>query len=84
MEFRRPGVRLGEGEVFGANYGSNIASSYNSSNVSLISDTSNLVVAPITVRWAPAALAYDPAKGGFFVADSASDGVRVITDSMPI
>ena len=63
----------GKGEVFVANSGSN--------SVSVISDSSNTVVATVTVGTSPWGLAYDSGKGEVFVTNWGSDNVSVISDS---
>ena len=63
----------GKGEVFVSNYGSN--------TVSVISDSTNKVVATIEVGSGPAGSAYDPAKGEVFVSNFGSNTVSVISDS---
>ncbi len=63
----------GKGEVFVANEGSN--------NVSVISDSSNRVVASIPVGVNPQDVAYDSGKGEVFVSNGGSNNVSVISDS---
>jgi len=62
----------GKGEIFVVNQGaSTIVGQYSASAgfVSVISDTSNSVVATIPLGDFPGAIAYDPAKGEMFVAE---------------
>ena len=61
----------GKGEVFVAN----------STNVSVISDATNKVIATIPVGSVPTGLAYDGGKGEVFVANSGSNNVSVISDA---
>lgn len=64
----------GRGEIFVACYSSN--------NVTVLSDTTNAVVANIAVGVNPYAIAYDPARGEVFVANQGSTStVSVISDS---
>ncbi len=63
----------GKGEIFVANYGSN--------TVSVISDSTNAVVATINVGNSPIGVAYDSSKGEVFVANEGSKSVSVISDS---
>jgi len=63
----------GTGEVFVANFGS--------SNVSVISDVTDKVVATIPVGYQPSGIAYDPMRGELFVADYGSGAVSVISDA---
>ena len=63
----------GMGEVFVANYGSN--------NVSVISDSTNTVVATVPVGTNPYAIAYDSGTGEVFVGNQGSSNVSVISDS---
>src|SRR5256712_779603 len=62
----------GKGEVFVTDKGSNA--------VSVISDTTNAVVASIPVGSSPFGVAYDSAKGEVFVANQGSGTVTVISD----
>ena len=63
-----------KGEVFVANDGSN--------SVSVISDTTNSVVATVSyVGSNPFGVTYDSGKGEVFVANSGSNNVSVINDS---
>ncbi len=64
----------GKGEVFVAN------PNQQSSNVSVISDVTNKVVATIPVGNYPQGVAYDSGKGEIFVANEISDNVSVISD----
>jgi YVTN family beta-propeller protein len=64
----------GMGEVFVANQGSGKA-------VSVISDSTNTVVATVTVGSAPTGVAYDSGKGEVFVTNEGSATVSVISDS---
>jgi YVTN family beta-propeller protein len=59
----------GKGEVFVADL--------NTDNVSVISDTTNLVVATVAVGGAPAGVAYDSAKGEVFVTNANSNNTVV-------
>jgi len=61
-----------KGEVFVANDGSN--------TVSVISDSTNTVVATVSVGSGPFGVAYDSAKGEVFVTNIDSDTVSVISD----
>src|SRR5271157_474160 len=61
-----------KGELFVANYGSN--------TVSVISDSTNSVVANVSVR-SPVGVVYDPAKGEIFVINLFGSAVSVISDS---
>ena len=63
----------GKGEIFVANCGSN--------TVSVISDSTNTVVATIPVGDCPYNLAYDSGKGEVFVANFVDGTVSVISDS---
>jgi YVTN family beta-propeller protein len=63
----------GMGEVFVTNSGSN--------NVSVVSDSSNSVVAKVNVGSGPGSLAYDSAKGEVFVANYRAGTISVISDS---
>ena len=63
----------GRGEIFVTNLDFN--------SVSVISDSTNTVVATITVGSLPWGIAYDSGKGEIFVANYASDSVSVISDS---
>ncbi|TLZ84550.1 MAG: YncE family protein, partial [Methanobacteriota archaeon] len=54
---------------------------FNSFSVGVISDTTNTVVATISVGDRPYGIAYDPAKGEVFVANKFSDSVSVISDA---
>ena len=57
----------------------------NSDTVSVISDTTNTVVAKITVGNSPCDIAYDPAKNEVFVYNSGGNGsapyISLISDS---
>src|SRR5256886_4367215 len=63
----------GKGEVFVTDERSN--------NVTVISDSTNSVIANIPVGSYPIGLAYDGGKGEAFVTNSGSDHVTVISDS---
>ncbi|MCI4322867.1 MAG: PKD domain-containing protein [Thermoplasmata archaeon] len=63
----------GMGEVFVANEGTN--------NVSVISDSTNTVVASVAVGNEPDSIAYDSAKGELFVSNYQDDNVSVISDA---
>jgi YVTN family beta-propeller protein len=63
----------GKGEVFVANH--------NSSSVSVISDSTNSIVATVDVGVNPIGLAYDSDNGRVFVANYYSYSVSVISDS---
>jgi len=62
----------GRGEIFVANY--------NSSSVSIISDSTNLIVATVDVGEGPNGLAYDSVNGYIFVTNYNSKSVSVISD----
>ncbi len=62
----------GKGEIFVANEGG--------STVSVITDTTNAVVATITVSY-PIGVVYDSGKGEVFVTSAGSNMVSVISDS---
>jgi len=62
-----------KGEIFVANSGGN--------TVSIITDSTNTVVATVTVGSNPYDLGYDSARGEIFVANSFSRSVSVISDS---
>ncbi len=62
----------GKGEIFVAIAGSN--------SVSVISDSSNTVVANVTVGSLPHGVAYDSSKGEIFVANTNDGTVSVISD----
>ncbi len=68
---------LSKGEIYMTVFNAN--SGYDT--VSVISDSSNSVVANLTVGNLPSDIAYDSAKGEVFVANSLSDTVSVIPDS---
>ena len=61
------------GEIFVANSGSD--------NVSVINDSTNLVVASVGVGSNPYSLAYDPANGTVFVANEMGGSLSVINDT---
>jgi YVTN family beta-propeller protein len=63
----------GTNNIFVANTGS--------ASVSVISDSTNAVVATIQVGMAPSGMAYDSNKGEIFVANSANNTVSVISDT---
>lgn len=63
----------GRGEVYVAND--------LGSNVTVISDRTNAVIASVNVGLAPVSVAYDSGKGELFVGNSGSDNVSVISDS---
>src|SRR5438093_1398557 len=63
----------GKGEVFVSNVYSN--------TISVISDSTNEVVATIDVYSNPFGVAYDPAKGEIFVANDSSGAISIISDS---
>lgn len=63
---------LSKGEVY-------VADSY--SEVSVINDTTGIVVATIQVLEDPRGIAYDPAKGELFVAEAKGNNVTVINDT---
>ena len=65
-----------KGEIFVANSGGGTGST-----VSVISDSTNTVVATVTVGTGPYDLGYDSAKGEVFVANAYSRSVSVISDS---
>ena len=50
-------------------------------SVSVISDSTNAVVATVTVGINPESVAYDSGKGEIFVANDGSNTVSVISDS---
>ena len=62
-----------KGEVFVANSASD--------SVSVISDSTNDVVATVTVGTSPIGMEYDSSKGEIFVTNTQSDSVSVISDS---
>jgi YVTN family beta-propeller protein len=62
-----------KGEIFAANFLNN--------TVSVISDSSNSLVATVKVGAEPVALAYDPARGEVFVANNNASSVSVISDT---
>ena len=74
-----------ETSLFGVAYdpGKNaiFVANYNSNSISVISDSTNTVVATITVENQPQAIAYDSGKGEIFVTHSESNTVSVISDS---
>ncbi len=83
---------FGKGYVFVANYGK---VSFNASapggvyagvggSVSVISDTSDKVVATLAAGVDPFQIAYDPSRGELFVSNPTNDTVTVISDSAPI
>ena len=61
------------GEIFVA--------SYNSSSVSVISDSTNQIVATIEVGPSPNGVAYDPGNGRIFVSNYNSTSLSVVADS---
>jgi YVTN family beta-propeller protein len=63
----------GKGEVFVANSGFN--------TISVISDSTNAVVATVTVGTSPAGVAYDSGKGEVYVTNRVSNSVSVISDN---
>jgi YVTN family beta-propeller protein len=63
----------GKSEIFVANNGA--------ASVSVISDSTNTVVANVTVGSGPVGVAYDSGKGEIFVANLNSNTVSVISDS---
>jgi YVTN family beta-propeller protein len=63
----------GKGEIFVANHADN--------TVSIISDSSNTVVATVAVGNAPNSVVYDSGKGEVFVSNYGSNTVSVISDS---
>ncbi len=56
----------------------------NSSTVSVISGTTNIVIATITVGSGPAGIAYDPSNGYIYVTNVGSDTVSVINGTTVI
>jgi len=67
----------GKGEIYVVSVNPN----FDSDTISVISDSSNTVVANVTVGSLPSDIAYDSAKGEVFVANSLSDSISVISDS---
>jgi YVTN family beta-propeller protein len=68
-----------EGEIFVAD-----GWDYLPNAVSVISDTTNAVVATFDVGYGPVGVAYDSGKGEVFVANSDDNTVSVISDATPV
>lgn len=56
-----------------------LSASYEDSNVSVVNDSTNVVVATLSVGQGPTAVAYDNATGAVYVANMWSDTVSVLT-----
>jgi YVTN family beta-propeller protein len=74
-----------KGEIFVANAAATPddtnPSDYVNGSVSVISDSTDKVVAAVNVEASPTGVAYDPAKGEVFVADSGSNTTSIISDT---
>ena len=70
---------LSKGEIFIAN--TNYNAGPTAGTVSVISDSSNNVIATINVGEGPLGVAYDSAKGEIFVSNEESSTISVISDS---
>jgi YVTN family beta-propeller protein len=67
----------GKGVIFVANPGTNSAPG----SVSVISDSTNAIIATVTVGTGPNAMVYDSGKGEVYVVNGADGTVSVISDS---